>query len=342
MIIRDKKLQDPLLETSLPNIFNILDINHWSSTQGSYADGPWFFRYGICDQKTRRLFDGNAKMAAGVAVGSAIQYNLANEIWKINPNTQKLSPFVNEKLTLDLCIQKVQEEFNNYKPVNEKDQIGFDRYKETIPQTVLQLREAVETLGISGDVVAESILSFHDKRLLLPTVGRSDLELLTSSFAASSSSSSIASGSSFSLLEIKTSWDRVSKQKKDGSWSFVNAKTPVVPSRNHLLQCAFYKKCKPEARIHLIYVVKDGFKIFNEVNCQDLSDENLENYYEELFKVFQRRERLIMRYDNLSDKDQAIAEIVKDLDPVFDHPYLWSIGSQFVHEAKKLWNAGGV
>ena len=49
-----------------------------------------------------------------------------------------------------------------------------------------------------------------------------------------------------------------------------------------------------------------------------------------------------MRYDNLSDKNQAIAEIVKDLDPVFDHPYLWSIGSQFVHEAKKLWNAGGV
>ena len=33
---------------------------------------------------------------------------------KINPHTQKLSPFVNEKLTLDLCIQKVQEEFNNY------------------------------------------------------------------------------------------------------------------------------------------------------------------------------------------------------------------------------------
>ena len=332
MILKDKKeILDPLKETTLPNIFNLLDINHWSATQGTISDGPWFYRYGVCDQKTRRQFDGNSKMAAGVAVNNAIQFNCSDKIFKINPTTGKLSPFDNTKLTLEEANQKVLEEFKNYKPVNDKDQVCKDRYLETIPLTILQLREAVETLGINGEVIAENILSFHDDRLHCPTVGRSDLEF-------GSSFSSASHGTPFGLIEIKTSWDRVSKQRKDGTWSFVNARVPLVPSRNHLLQCAFYKKCKPEHEVKLIYVVKDDFKIFDKNNCADLEDANLNNYYEELAKVFRRRERLLMRYNDHSDLDIVISEIVKDLDGDFNHPYLWSIGSMYLKNAKELWN----
>ena len=336
MITKDKQvLKDPLKETTLPNIFNLFDINHWSATQGTITDGPWFYRYGVCDQKIRRQFDGNAKMAAGVAVNNAIQYHLANKIFKINPATGKLAPFDNTKLSLEDANQKVLEEFKEYKSVNEKDQICKDRYLETIPLTILQLSSAVETLGISGNIIAENTLSFHDDRLHLPTVGRSDLE-----FGSGFSSSAVHHSPTgpFGLIEIKTSWDRVSKQKKDGSWSFVNAKVPLVPSRNHLLQCAFYKACKPEHEVKLIYVVKDDFVIFDKNNCQDLTDENLISYYEQLIKVFERRERLLMRYDNYNDVDLVIAELVKDIDPDFSHPYLWSIGSMYVKAARELWN----
>ena len=336
MITKDKQvLKDPLKETTLPNIFNLFDINHWSATQGTKKDGIWFFQYCVCDQETRRKFDGNAKMAAGVAVNNAIQYNLANKIFKINPTTKKLAPFDNTKLSLEDANQKVLEEFKDYKPVNDKDQVCKDRYLETIPLTILQLSKAVETLGISGNIIAENILSFHDDRLHLPSVGRSDLE-----FGSSFSSAAVLHSPSrpFGLIEIKTSWDRVSKQRKDGSWSFVNAKVPLVPSSNHLLQCAFYKKCKPEHEVKLIYVVKDDFKIFDKNNCQDLEDENLNNYYEKLIQAFIRRERLLMRYNDHTDRDKIISEIVKDLDPEFDHPYFWNIGSMFVKAAKDLWN----
>ena len=82
-------------------------------------------------------------MAAGVAINNAIQYRYAQKIYKINPNTKKLSPFGNPVTSLDLAIQKVQEEFAEYNPVNEKDRVKFERYKETIPLTISQLEKAV-------------------------------------------------------------------------------------------------------------------------------------------------------------------------------------------------------
>ena len=339
MIIRDKKLLDPLADTTLPNVCKLLDYNHHSSTQATYPDGNFVFRYLICDQKTRRMFEGNAMMAAGVACNNAIQYHLAEKIFKLNPNSQKLVPFVNEKLSLDDAKSKVQEEFNKYNPVNTKDQVKFERYKETIPQTISQLAKAVETLGVGKSVVAESILSFQDDRLHLDIIGRSDLEF-QKDLSAASSSLSYPSSQPFYLLEIKTSWDRLTKQKKDGTWSFVNAKVPLTPNRNHLLQVAFYKKCRPQHEVKLIYVVKDDFKIFDKNNCQDLEDENLENYYQDLFKVFQRRERLLMRYNDLNDAEAIKSEIIKDVDPQFEHPFCWNIGSQFLNEAKLLFKGG--
>ena len=62
MKTKDKKEKlDPLKETTLPNVFNLLDISYWSATQGTKKDGIWFYQYGVCDQETRRQFDGNAK-----------------------------------------------------------------------------------------------------------------------------------------------------------------------------------------------------------------------------------------------------------------------------------------
>ena len=244
MIIRDKNgISDPLTETGIPNICNLFDWHHHSPTQSSYPDGNFVYRYIITPQKIRRTFEGNANMAAGVAINNAIQYRYAEKIWKLNPNTKKLSPYDHTPLELNVAIQKVQEEFERYKPVNEKDEIKFNRYKETIPQTISQLEKACELLGVKNKVIAENVLSCSDPRLLLPIVGRSDLEF---SLEDLSSTGSISSSVPFSLLEIKTSHDRPSRQKKDGTYSFVNAKVPTTPSRNHLLQVALYKKCRPE------------------------------------------------------------------------------------------------
>jgi len=335
MILKEKKvISDPLTETGIPDICQKFNWNHHSPSQGVYPDGNFAYRYWFVPQSVRRQFEGNANMSAGVAINNAIQFRYAQKIYKINPNTKKLSPFGNPVTSLDLAIQKVQEEFAEYEPVNEKDRVKFERYKETIPQTVSQLEKACELLGVKKNVVAENVLSLSDPRLHLPIIGRSDLEY---SLEVLSGGSHIATAP-LCLLEIKTSHDRPTKMKKDGTYGFSSAKVPTTPNKNHLMQIAFYKKCKPDHHVSLVYVVKDDFKIFDKNNCGDLEDENLNNYYEELVKIFRRRERLLMRYADETDVEKIKSELVQDLDPAFDHAFCWSIGNMFVQDAKKLWN----
>ena len=91
MNINSKLLSDPLSELPLPNCFARLGINHHSSTSLGYPEGVYVWRYIKCSQEDRRKFDGNANMAAGVAVGNALSYIFANTIWKMNPLTKKLA-----------------------------------------------------------------------------------------------------------------------------------------------------------------------------------------------------------------------------------------------------------
>ena len=337
-----KNKLDPLADLGLPKICNLLNYNHHSATQANYSDGRFVFGYWICDQKERRMFEGNANMAAGVAVNNAIQYNKCEKIFKLNPNTKKLAPVDNAQREIGFATDLVLEEYNRYNPVNEKDEEKFQRYLETIPQTISQLEKAVETLGVRKKVVGENVVNFSDDRLILPIVGRTDLEYsLEDFYVANSFLGSQVSGSPFGLLEIKTSWDRLGKMKVNGTRAFIKPKVPLTPSRNHLMQVAFYKKAKPNYEARLVYVNKDEFKIFDKNNCQDLTDENLNNYYEELVRTFLRRERMLLKYQDYTDKEKFITEIVQDVDPQFEHPYEWSIGEPFVRKAKELWSSVG-
>ena len=126
MILKNKKLDDPLNELTLPSFSKALNINHHSCTQASMPDGPMIFRYGVLTQEQRRMIPGNANMASGVVVGDAIQWHYSNKIWKHNPTTKKLAPVDNEKLSKEVAIQKATEKFNEYQPVDDKDRDKFE------------------------------------------------------------------------------------------------------------------------------------------------------------------------------------------------------------------------
>ena len=346
MILKNKKLADPLNEITLPN-FSRLGINHHSPTQASMADGIYLFRYIMCTQEERRNFEGNANMAAGVAVNDAIQWHYSNDIWKFNPLTKKLQPQKNEKLSQEVAIQKALDKFSDYIPVSDKDRDKFEHYKETIPQTIRQGFIACDQLGAAkaNNISAEDSINHTDKRLQLPIVGRTDLILKDfnaseQSGAASSHLSGVSSNDApfLSVLEFKTVWQKPMKIRKDGSRSFSSAKLPSIPSKIHLQQIAFYTvSCSP-CYPSLVYLSADGFKIFTPDNCADLEKENLKNYYEQLVKVCVRRERMLGRYAHLNDIDAVVRELIADTDPGFDHPFYWNIGHEFVKKAKELWS----
>jgi len=341
-----KKLSDPLEEKILSPVFKNLNYNHHSPTSSEMEDGPFIYQKLFLTQEQRRLLEGNANMAAGVAVNDAMQFHYADTIWKMNPLTKKLQPQKNEKLSQDNAIQKVLEKFKEYNPVNDKDRDKFEKYQETIPQTIRQGFLACEKLGAdkSKDVTAEASINNTDYKLQLPIVGRTDLHF--KDFKSSEQSGDASASNSSSVLsvlkicEFKTVWQKPLKIKKDGSRGFSSARLPSAPLVNHLRQLSFYtvSLSKSFPSPYLIYLSADGFQIYSQNNCADLEPGNIKNYYNQLVKNCIRRERLLTRYAHLNDRDAIVRELIADTQPNFSHPFYWNIGHEFVKQAKELWN----
>ena len=350
MILKTNKLIDPLetlQQDGFTKLNELLKINHHSPTSSSMPEGIYAFRYLFSTQEQRREFEGNANMAAGVAVNDAIQFHYSDDIWSFNPNKRKLAPHKNTKLSKEEAIAKAMEKFMEYVPVNDKDREKKEHFQETIPQTIQQGFIAFEKLNIlkSEKVVAEDSINHIDHRLSLPIVGRTDVHFTdfnVSERSDAASSQFISSDAPFlSVCELKTSWQRPGKVKKDGTRSFASAKLPSTPLVNHLQQLAFY--CFSLRKLNkicpfLIYLTADDHIIFTEKNCADLELQNLNNYYEQLVRNCIRKERLLSRYIDLEEPDMILAEIAKDVEPGFDHQFYWNIGSKHLARAKKIWS----
>ena len=349
MNIRLNKIIDPLetlQQDGFTKLNELLKINHHSPTSSSMPLGIYAFRYLFSTQEQRREFDGSANMAAGVAVNDGVQFHYSDDIWTFHPNKRKLAPTKNSKLSKDEAIAKAMEKFMEYVPVNEKDREKKEHYQETIPQTIQQGFLAFDKLGIQNSkmVVAEDSINHSDDRLSLPIVGRTDLHFTdfnASSRDAAAPSDLISSDAPFlSVCELKTSWSRAGRVKKDGTMSFASAKLPSTPNINHLQQLAFYcfsLRKKMTVSPYLIYLTEDDFIIYTEKNCADLEPQNLKNYYEQLVSNCIRKERLLSRYIDLDEPDMILDEIAKDVEPNFDHMFYWNIGAKHLARAKEIW-----
>jgi len=347
MNIKQNKIIDPLKELKLDGfkkLNELLKINHHSPTSSSMPQGIYVYRYLLCTQEQRREFEGNANMAAGVAVNDAMQFHYSDNIWSFHPNKRKLAPHKNIKLSQDEAIAKAMEKFMEYVPVNETDRLKKEHYQETIPQTCHQGFLAFDSLGIKNSkmVVAEDSINHVDDRLSLPIVGRTDLhftDFKASSRDVAAPSSVMAEAPFLSVCELKTSWSRIGRARKDGTKSFSSAKLPSI-NINHLQQLSFYCKSlgsNSEISPFLVYLTEGDFMIYTEKNCTDLEPQNLNNYYEQLVSNCIRKERLLSRYIDLDEPDMILDEITKDVEPGFDHNFYWNIGAKHLARAKEIW-----
>ena len=347
-MILKTKLTDPLQELQLDGfkkLNELLKINHHSPTSSSMPEGIYAFRYLFSTQEQRREFEGNANMAAGVAVNDAIQFHYSDDIWSFNPNQRKLAPHKNTKISREEAIAKAMDKFKEYVPVNDKDREKKEHFLETIPQTIQQGFLAFEKIGIlnSEKVVAEDSINHIDHRLSLPIVGRTDVHFTDFNVSERSDAAPSSNDAPFlSVCELKTSWQRPGKVKKDGTRSFASAKLPSTPLVNHLQQLAFYcfslRKLNKKIYPYLIYLTADDHMVFTEKNCADLELQNLNNYYEQLVRNCIRKERLLSRYIDLEEPDMILDEIAKDVEPGFDHQFYWNIGAKHLARAKKIWS----
>jgi hypothetical protein len=340
-IISQNKILDPLseIQNQLPTFATKLKLTHHSPTQILMPDGPYIYKYIICDQKIRRLFEGNAQMSAGVCVNNALQLHYADVLWKLN-SANKLQATNHIKLKKDFAVRAALDEFKKYEPIDDKDQAKKDHYLITIPCTIDNAFQAIGKLGKAGPVTCENHVTIPSNvsSLFLDIIGRSDFEFGSLVKSLPTGSPSLAQPVGSFLLELKTVWSRPGKIKKDGTLSFVSSKCPVLPSQSHLIQVSFYAAAyNYTVPIKLLYVSEQDFAIFDETNCFDLTVEGLKKNFKFIMNVAKRRERLFTRYQHLS-VDEIKKNLIEDIDPQFDHPFQWNIGSEFVSHAKLLWN----
>lgn len=288
------------------------NIDHFSPSQLNQKDGIWSFKYLYCDERDRREFDINSKMQAGNAVGKAGILLHADVEWVGDKHViHKPYPEIN-----DTIFQKVYEQaetyYMEYKPIDDLDRQQFQNNRENLTETIKTFFKAFNEVKFNKPIHCERTVAVKLKNCVLPVIGRIDFE------------------DDNSFLELKTKWGRKApKPKKDGTTSFYNVTINDKIDPNHLLQVAIYwhaTKKKP----HLLYVTKDQYKLFTPDNSEQLLPENLNLYVNQAQIVAYRRERLMARHNGEHS-------YFTDLDPDFDHPYAWNIGSQYKNKAMQLW-----
>ena len=260
MILNNKVLEDPLNENALPLFATKLKINHHSPTQASLPDGAWLFKYLVLTQEQRRMLPSNANMKAGVAVNEILQQFYGDTIWKLNPLTKKLMPYANALQYADKqqLINDNLDKFRKYEPVDDKDREKFEKYQQEIIEIITNGFSALEEIGAAnlGPITCEEQISIPQEKTKcnIPVVGRTD-------FTFGGGSADDGSQQSFPslILELKTTYSKLGKVKKNGERSFISLSTPAAPSFSHLKQCAFYA-ARYDFKVHikLLYVNKGG------------------------------------------------------------------------------------
>jgi hypothetical protein len=288
------------------------NIDHMSPSQLNQKDGVWSFKYLFCDERDRREFEINSKMQAGNAVGKAGILLHGDIEWVGDKHViHKPYPKIDDTI-LDKVYEQAISYYMEYKPVDDMDRQQFQNNKENLIETIKTFFKAFNEIGLKKQVHCERTIAVKLKSCVLPVIGRIDFE------------------DDNYFLELKTKWGRKApKAKKDGTTSFYNVKINDKPDPAHLLQVAIYwlaTKKKP----HLLYITKEDYKIFTPENCEELQPERLNFYINQAQIVAYRRERLMARHNGEHS-------YFADLDPDFDHPYAWNIGSQYKNKAMQLW-----
>ena len=355
MLLNNKILSDPLSEKTLPLFAEKLSISHFSPTQFALPDSAWLFKYVCLTQEQRRLLlKSNSAMEAGKRVGEALQRNLADKIYKLNPLTKKVAPTTNEKISLDNAIEEQIQIFKDYNPVDDKDADKKQKYLEEVPEIIRNALLGLKELAVTDPVTCERQVSittdslensFYISSPVLPVVGRIDFDfgqmrLGENPTSAGGIDTSVSMDAFLpqKIIELKTKYSRLGKIKKDGSRSFIVSPIPVTASFNHVVQCAVYAAhWNFKVPVYLLYAVQGGYQIFDSTNCKHLTVEGMKKNLQIMNRTFIRREKILSQYQELT-REEIIDHAVSMIDPNFDHPFAFNgLPEDLLQEAKDLW-----
>lgn len=265
----------------IPGYFLDRGLDHFSPTQATTPLDVWIYKYLHCNQEKRRKMKGSSKMRCGVLAGDSVAADISG----------KVRPIFH---------------YDGYKEWNdEKDEMQWKNDKEFINATIEQIFLGLKDVGIKwkdkrAKVVFEYYVSYEDDRLVIPIIGRTDIQTPTA------------------LVELKTKWSRRGAKKKDGTNSFSFPKLKDEPEDTHLQQSAMYYHAT-KIPTFIVQATAKEFKVF------DIREKDHKAALNELVVNCMKKQEVA-----------KLDEPQKVIQPDFSH-YTWNIGDEFLKEAKELY-----
>ena len=270
----------------IPSYFMDRGLDHFSPTQATTPLDVWIYKYLHCNQEKRRKMKGSSKMRCGVLAGDSVTADISGRVRPIF-------------------------HYDGYKEWNDKkDEMQWKNDKEFINETIKKVFLGLKDIGIKWDdkrtkIVFEYYVSYEDPRLVIPIIGRTDIQTPTA------------------LVELKTKWSKRGAKKKDGTHSYFFPELKDEPEESHLQQSAMYYHAtkiptfivQATPKEYKVYDIreKDHKAALNElvVNCMKKQEvAKLKNPFEVIEPNF-------YEYGNLK--------------------FWWNIGDKYLNEAKELY-----
>ena len=126
-------------------------------------------------------------------------------------------------------------------------------------------------------------------------------------------------------VELKTKWSTAA-DTKSGKRS---ASLPTKPTWPHICQVAGYWFGTGLMQT-IVYANAKDYRVFNEHNCEQLSQEALQSAVNHIVAKCAIRE-------NLLKSTNSVDEMLRLIEPDFGHMWAWDMRPAVLDEAKKLW-----
>lgn len=271
----------PINKKIIPNYFLDRKLDHFSPTQATTPLDVWIYKYLHCNQEKRRKMKGSSKMRCGVLAGDSVTADISGRVRPIF-------------------------HYDGYKEWNdEKDEMQWKNDKEFINETIKQIFLGLKDVGVKWEdkrtkFVFEYPVNYEDDRLVLPIIGRTDIQTPTA------------------LVELKTKWSKRGAKKKDGTNSFSFPKLKDEPEDTHLQQSAMYYHAT-KIPTFIVQATAKEFKVF------DIREKDHKAALNELVVNCMKKQEVA-----------KLDEPQKVIQPDFSH-YTWNIGDEFLKEAKELY-----
>lgn len=164
------------------------------------------------------------------------------------------------------AIQVAQKRISEHTPTDDNDEIKRDRYVEDVEAMVVNGTEGCLSLTsgwFNEAMTAEEQITVEHPKLTMPIIGFVDLI------------------GDFEFIEIKTKWNGLGMERKDGSRGVRKVKLPEVPQPEHVRQVAVYSAATGK-KANLVYATTEGYVTFNSDNCGLLSDASLNHHFNQI------------------------------------------------------------